>query len=210
MNRIVLAVGVCVAIGLTIFLTFVGMPAETRSSSVMVTGAENAKPMLEQASHSLPVNSVEPNTTSKEFSVLRVENTSLEGKESIHEKMNRLLSSVSSRETALVYLQGVLDQGSAMSARADQVPVIEIVSVWDPSSSSKAPTSTLSGGRMRVEALIDGVRGFHEIPLFPAELIPSQVRAFLSEDDVREFQYRMIVSNIEASAIKRKRARPTK
>jgi hypothetical protein len=116
---------------------------------------------------------------------------------------------VHSRDTALAYLQKLLDSSPVESMRSKDVPKITFLTEDDLSPDERARFADVrematKRGRTLVFTRVDGVDGIHVHEMEPIadSFIPNEVRIFLTEEDLRAFRYKMMFLMIELNTIR--------
>jgi hypothetical protein len=111
--------------------------------------------------------------------------------------MQELVDRVNSRDTALAFCQQVLDRMAAERLRSDEIPKIEILPEENLSPDEYAhyldarKKAELSGKSLIIFRA-DGVISYFQLELFPSSYPASQVRRYLTPEDVAGFQAKVI------------------
>lgn len=116
--------------------------------------------------------------------------------------MQELVDVVDSRETALVFCQHVLERMPAASLRSDQIPKIEILSEESLSPEqgvqySEARQKAELSGKSLIVFRAEGVISYFQLEPLPPNYPASQVRRYLTADDVADFRTKVIYSLLE-------------
>lgn len=116
--------------------------------------------------------------------------------------MQELVDRVDSRETALAFCQHVLDRMPAAALRSAQIPKIEFLveEVLSPDERlqyTEARQKAELSGKSLIIFRADGIISYFQLEPLPPNFPASQVRRYLTAEDVEDFRTKVICSLIE-------------